>query len=207
MEEFYAQNELAGQGKRGRGKNNINDDTQFKSKNLEAERRRRHKLNDRLINLRALVPNITNMNKATIIDDAITYITGLQKHVKGLGDQLIEIETQEAEKQGSVEDCRVQEEQIEKLQVEDEVKVTCLDDHRLWFKIICDSKRGGFTKLMEIMNGLGFEITDINVTTSKGVTLIMFCVEVTNAGMVAVDKLQHYLLQLMGSSSENRQCS
>ncbi|KAF9590770.1 hypothetical protein IFM89_038297 [Coptis chinensis] len=115
------------------------------------------------------------MNKATIIDDAITYITGLQNHVKGLSERLIEMETVEGEKQGSEEDTT---EEIEKFQIEDEVKVTCIDEHRLWLKVICESKRGRFTKLMETINGLGFGITDTNVTTSKGVTLIMFCVEV-----------------------------
>ncbi|PIA58459.1 hypothetical protein AQUCO_00500413v1 [Aquilegia coerulea] len=117
MEEFYVQNELAEQGRRGRQGKNINDDTQFKSKNLEAERRRRHKLNERLINLRLFTHYhfLCDYKFATIIDDAITYITGLQKHVKALGDQIREMETRETEKQGSV-GGRVQEEQIEKLQ-------------------------------------------------------------------------------------------
>lgn len=62
------------------------------SKNIVSERNRRKKLNDRLYALRAVVPNITKMDKASIIKDAIEYIDSLHKEERRMEAEISELE-------------------------------------------------------------------------------------------------------------------
>lgn len=62
LEELCVEEDGGGQfsGRMGRRRHQNGDDSQYKSKNLTAERKRREKLSQRLLTLRSLVPIITN---------------------------------------------------------------------------------------------------------------------------------------------------
>ncbi|KAK3205893.1 hypothetical protein Dsin_019939 [Dipteronia sinensis] len=55
-----------------------------RSRTLISERRRRGRMKEKLYALRALVPNITKMDKASIVGDAVLYVQELQRQAKKL---------------------------------------------------------------------------------------------------------------------------
>nr|XP_009597290.1 transcription factor DYT1 isoform X1 [Nicotiana tomentosiformis]XP_033511269.1 transcription factor DYT1 isoform X1 [Nicotiana tomentosiformis] len=171
---------------------------EYKSKNLDAERRRRQKLSERLLELRSLVPNITNMTKETIITDAITYIRELQTNVNNLSEQLLEMEATHGEELETKREENIDTaEEMANWGIEPEVQVAHIGTSKLWIKIVCQKKRGGFTKLMEAMNVLGFDLNDTSVTASKGALLVTSSVEVVRGGLIDAHQIREILLEII----------
>ncbi|KAH7519435.1 hypothetical protein FEM48_Zijuj08G0035700 [Ziziphus jujuba var. spinosa] len=71
--------------KRGR-KPGLGRDTPLN--HVEAERQRREKLNHRFYALRAVVPNVSRMDKASLLSDAVSYINELKTKIDDLESQL-----------------------------------------------------------------------------------------------------------------------
>jgi transcription factor MYC2 len=60
---------------------------------VQAERQRREKLNQRFYALRAVVPNVSKMDKASLLGDAIAYINELQSKLQEAETQIKDLKT------------------------------------------------------------------------------------------------------------------
>ncbi|KAL2459964.1 Transcription factor ABORTED MICROSPORES [Abeliophyllum distichum] len=250
------------------------------SKNLMAERKRRKKLNDRLYSLRALVPKISKvrnvgqdetakrikcnlflpthaivfivlqLDRASILGDAIDYVMELQKQVKELQIELeehsdgedarktsgtnnndtnniqpgviyqsgmkraadygqenylkvshrgtsanidIDISKQNHESQNTNEKLQQQ--------MEPQVEVFPLDGNELFVKILCEHKSGGFVKLLEALNSLGLEITDVNANRHTCLVSNIFKVEKRDSETIQANHVRESLLDLTQNPS------
>ncbi|CAH2078379.1 unnamed protein product [Thlaspi arvense] len=184
----------------------------FKSPNLEAERRRREKLHGRLMALRSHVPIVTNMTKASIVEDAITYIGELQTEVVNLTEKLHEMEEAppEIDEQQTDHIIKIEHETIDlkeemkKLGIEENVQLCKIGERKFWLKITTEKKPGIFTKFMEVMRFMGFEIIDISLTTSSGAILICSSVQILqglwDGDSVDLQQTKEFLLEVMRSN-------
>ncbi|KAJ4961039.1 hypothetical protein NE237_020949 [Protea cynaroides] len=195
------------------------------SKNLITERNRRNRINDRLLVLRALVPKITKMDKASILGDAIDYIEELQGTVKKLQDEVEELEDEQDNKNSihlqisnttgftvqdnehshvTVSSAPTHQNQgsssvngIEKPAQEQrvEVEVKQIGAKEFFVRLCCEQRKGGFGKLMEAMNGLGLLITDLNVVTYGGKVSSVLNAE-ANCEEIQAQQVREMLLKL-----------
>ncbi|KAE8664490.1 pentatricopeptide repeat-containing protein [Hibiscus syriacus] len=144
------------------------------------------------------------MNKATIIEDAITYIQELQKTSDDLSEELREMEAssegggKQMEMEGDAAD------EMEKCGIKEEIKVTYIDGNTLLIKIVLQKKRGCFTKLIETMDYLGFELSETSVTTFKGAMLFSSCVHGKFVDALMIEQTE--LLLDMIRSKEGNTC-
>ncbi|CAN1198597.1 Transcription factor DYT1 [Linum perenne] len=174
--------------KRRGGGATSSDEPECRSKNLFAERRRRKKLDDRLLLLRSSVPNITNMTKATIIDDAIDYIQELVRSVEVLSGEL---------ERFSVDEVNDGAEEMLHCGIQEEVEVVRIDEKNLWVKILMEKRKGRFTKLIEAMTKVGLQPTHTSLTTSKGAFLVSSCLETLHVDNGMAQRIKDLLLQVI----------
>ncbi|KAJ1689035.1 hypothetical protein LUZ63_013190 [Rhynchospora breviuscula] len=140
-----------------------------KKDHVIAERMRREKLTQRFIALSSLLPGLSRMDKASVLEDAIKYVKQLQERVKSLEAQTLTKSIQPsntAQKLQSTPDkCNLAESTVDddqstkKSLPEIEVRIS---QQRVLIKIHCGNQKGILAKLLSEIENLGLTI----VTTS-----------------------------------------
>lgn len=153
------------------------------SKNIMSERNRRRKLNERLFALRAVVPNISKMDKASIIKDAIDYIQELHDQEMRIKSEISELESGIFQnppnfdaKQETLISPRPKRQRTDNtvvgtktFPIEDlELRVSNMGEKTLIVSITCTKGNDTMIKLCQAFESLKLKIITANITTFSG---------------------------------------
>ncbi|KAK7404799.1 hypothetical protein VNO78_05758 [Psophocarpus tetragonolobus] len=153
-----------------------------RSKTLVSERRRREQMKEKLYRLRSLVPNITKMDKASIIRDAVSYMHELQAQAKMMKAEVEGLKTSllvSKNYQGSIENYPM------KIQFNNNRRSICkrisqmdmfqLDEKWFYVKIVCNKGEGVAASLYKSLESLtGFNVQNSNLATVSNSFLLTF---------------------------------
>ncbi|KAH7446139.1 hypothetical protein KP509_01G041100 [Ceratopteris richardii] len=174
------------------------------SKNLMSERKRRKKLNERLYSLRAIVPNISKMDKASIVSDAIDYIRELQKQVDAIECDIVDLKSKKENIAGG--DSRVLDMKLavppsanlkKKVKQEHlilELEVSQMEENIYHLRIHCKKSPGVLIQLSRALESLELEIVNANLTAIDDHILNTVVVEVKN-GCIKTEELRNMALE------------
>ncbi|CAN0911124.1 Transcription factor bHLH35, partial [Linum grandiflorum] len=177
------------------------------SKNIVSERNRRKKLNERLFALRAVVPNISKMDKASIIKDAINYIQELHDLERRMQAEIAHLELESSgggrrKKKSSSSSSSLRkgiyEMELEDLplllrskkkKVEDdrfydaspiellELRVAYMREKTVYVSLTCGKRSDTMVRLCEMFESLKLKVITANMTTVSGRLLITVFVQ------------------------------
>ncbi|KAG7620886.1 Transcription factor MYC/MYB N-terminal [Arabidopsis suecica] len=169
---------------------------------VEAERQRREKLNQRFYSLRAVVPNVSKMDKASLLGDAISYISELKSKL-----QKAESDKEELQKQidvmnkeagnakSSVKDrkCLNQESSV-LIEMEVDVKIIGWD---AMIRIQCSKRNHPGAKFMEALKELDLEVNHASLSVVNDLMIQQATVKMGNQ-FFTQDQLKVALTEKVG---------
>nr|XP_043621786.1 transcription factor bHLH35-like [Erigeron canadensis] len=174
------------------------------SKNILAERNRRKNLNDRLFALRAVVPNISKMDKASIIKDAIDYIHMLHEQERTIQAEIMELESRKLEPEyHDYFSQHMSNERSKKKKLEQaydpsgsrsypieviELSVSYVEEKIVLVSLKCNKRRDTIAKLCEV-----FESLKVKIMTA---TICAFPERLLNTLFIRADKEEIDILKI-----------
>ncbi|KAL1827711.1 hypothetical protein ACET3Z_006123 [Daucus carota] len=152
-----------------------------RTRTLVQEQRRRSRMKDKLYALRALVPNITKMDKASIVGDAALYVQDLQKQARKLKAEVASLEsslTRMEKQQGGIHDNE------NKIQTADfyptikillQIRVCQVEENGYYVRVVSNKGHGVAASLYKALDSLStFILHSSNLATQNDTFLFTF---------------------------------
>ncbi|XP_027065578.1 transcription factor bHLH35-like isoform X2 [Coffea arabica] len=155
------------------------------SKNIESERKRRQKLTETLHALRAVVPNISKMDKASIIKDAIDYIQELHNQERVIQAEISELESKRSifldfdeeiscnskpKRSRFEQTCDSAESRSSPIEVL-ELRVSHMGEKTIVVSLTCSKRTDTMVKICEVFESLNLKIITANIIAFSGSVL------------------------------------
>lgn len=171
---------------------------------VEAERQRREKLNRRFYALRAAVPNVSKMDKASLLDDAVHYINELKSRVQ-------ELETKHQEEKPKISSdyqSKSNSSVVDYIRPSSGFISQCLNNYvtdvdvkimgsEAMIRVRCPDKNYPAAKLMDVLRDLEFSVYHASVTSVRDLVLQDVVVRLAGDAFITEDALRTAIFQKM----------
>ncbi|KAL9246932.1 hypothetical protein vseg_020410 [Gypsophila vaccaria] len=157
---------------------------------VEAERQRREKLNQKFYALRAVVPNVSKMDKASLLGDAISYINELKSKLQdvetekeGLVWEVSELKKEVSSKGGSTSTSTTQSEPdpnvLHPIQLDLEIEVKIIGWDAM-IRVNCSKRNHPAARLMAALKELDLDVTHASVSVVNDLMIQQATVKMVN---------------------------
>ncbi|GJR22528.1 transcription factor FER-like iron deficiency-induced transcription factor-like protein [Tanacetum coccineum] len=155
-----------------------------RTRTLISERKRRSGMKEKLYALRALVPDITKMDKASIVGDAARYIHDLQTQARNLRSEIATIEATKHQKmssQNSIETHHLSN-SLPILKKILKMDIFVVEETGYYVKLICNKGRGVAVALHKALESItSFQVQSSNLATVGDNFVLTFTLNVSSA--------------------------
>ncbi|KAI3696931.1 hypothetical protein L6452_29566 [Arctium lappa] len=152
-----------------------------RSRTLISERKRRSGMKEKLYALRSLVPNITKMDKASIVGDAARYIQELQTQARNLKSDIATIEAAKDQKTSSQNSKKIHNLKsyplLKKISKMDMFQV---EEKGYYVRLVCNTGQGVAVSLHKALESItSFQVQSSNLATVGDNFVLTFTLNVT----------------------------
>ncbi|MBA0690788.1 hypothetical protein Goari_008446 [Gossypium aridum] len=195
-----------------------------RSRTLISERRRRGRMKEKLYALRSLVPNITKMDKASIIGDAVLYVQDLQMQAKKLKAEIAGLEAtlagseryqQSIENPVKIRVARSNSHPVCKKIMQ--LNMFQVEEREFYIRLICNKGEGVAISLYKALESLtNFKVLNSNLATLSDRFVLTFTLNVSqpllffysyaNSGNIAAEVLNCKTCRLIYIKLQMRDC-